>query len=57
MSTAKQEIKTFIFSQNINTLLVSETYFTSKSYFRIPGLYYTTHIVSHNAKLQELPLS
>jgi hypothetical protein len=30
-----QEIKTFIFSQNVNILLVSETHFTNKSYFRL----------------------
>jgi len=31
-----QEIKTFIFNQNINILLVSETHFTNKRYSRIP---------------------
>jgi len=38
-----QEIKTFIFSQNIDILLVSETHFTNKNYCRIPGCtLYTT---------------
>jgi hypothetical protein len=41
----RQEIKTFIFNQNIDILLVSETYFTNKSYYRIPEyiLYHTMH--------------
>jgi len=30
-----QEIKTFIFSQNIDILLISETHFTNKSYCHI----------------------
>jgi len=40
-----QEVKTFIPSQNIDVLFVSETHFTNKSYFRIPGyiLYHTMH--------------
>jgi len=40
-----QEIKTFIFNQNIDILLVSETHFTNKSYCRIPRytLYHTMH--------------
>jgi len=40
-----QEIKTFIFSQNIDILFVSETHFTNKSYCRVPGytLYHTIH--------------
>jgi len=39
------EVKAFKFSQDIDTLLVSETHFTKKSYLRIPGytLYHTMH--------------
>jgi len=39
------EAKAFILSQDIDILLVSETHFTNKSYFRIPGysLYHTMH--------------
>jgi len=39
-----QEIKTFIFSQNINILLVFKTYLTNKNY-RISGctFYYTMY--------------
>jgi len=39
------EIKDFIFSQDINILLVSETHFTNNSYLRIPAytLYDTMH--------------
>jgi len=37
-----QKIKTFTFSQNIDILLVSETYFTKKSYYCIPE--YTLYI-------------
>jgi hypothetical protein len=42
-----QEIKTFIFNQNINILL-SETHFTNKSYCCIPRytLYHTMHLYS-----------
>jgi len=47
-----QEIKTCIFSQNIDILLVSEIYFTNKNYWCIPGyiLYHAT------VKLMEEPL-
>jgi len=38
-----QEIKTFIFSQNINILFLLETHFTNKNYFCIYILYYTMH--------------
>jgi len=40
-----QKINTFIFSQDIDILLVSETYFTNKNYCRIFGytLYHTMH--------------
>jgi len=40
-----EEIKTFIFSQNIDISLISETHFTNKNYFRIPGniLHHTIH--------------
>jgi len=40
-----QEIKTFIFSQIIDILLVFETYFINKNYFRIAGyiIYHTIH--------------
>jgi len=40
-----QEMKTFIFSQNIDILLVFETHFSNKSYFHIPEyiLYHTIH--------------
>jgi len=41
-----QEIKTFIFSQNIDILLVSETHFTNKSYCRVPG--YTLYHIMHS---------
>jgi len=39
------EVKAFIFSQDIGTLLMSETHFAKKSYLRIPGytLYHTMH--------------
>jgi len=39
------EVKAFIFSQDINILLVSETHFTNKNYLQIPGytLYHTMH--------------
>jgi len=38
-----QEIKIFIFSQNIDILLVSKTHFRNKNYCRVPGyiLYHT----------------
>jgi len=45
-----QEIKTFIFSQNIDILLVFETHFTNKSYCRISGyiyIYIYTHTHTH----------
>jgi len=40
-----QQVKTLIFSQNIDVLFVSEKHFTNKSYFRIPGyiLYHTMY--------------
>jgi len=39
------QVKAFIFSQDIDILLVSEMHFTNKSYLRIPGytLYHTMH--------------
>ena len=37
------EIKTFIYTNNIDILLVSETHFTTKSYMKIP--YYTTYMI------------
>jgi hypothetical protein len=47
MSTQWQNFrkKTFIFSENIEILFVSETHFTNKSYYPIPGytLYHTMH--------------
>jgi len=44
----RKKIKTFIFSQNIDILPVSETYFTNKSYCHIPKytLYHTMHFDS-----------
>jgi hypothetical protein len=48
MSTGWQNIRkiTFIFSENIEILFVSETHFTNKSYYRISGytLYHTMHL-------------
>jgi len=41
-----QEIKTFIFSQNINILLISKTHFTNKSYCRISG--YTMYYIMYS---------
>jgi len=40
-----QESKTFIFSQNMDILLVCKTHFTNKSYCRVPRytLYHTMH--------------
>jgi len=45
-----QEIKTFIFSQNID--IVSETHFTKKSYCRVPG-YILYHIIHFDGKAHE----
>jgi len=41
------EVKAFIFSHDIDILLVPETHFTNKNYLQIPGytLYHTTHSV------------
>jgi len=41
-----QEIKTFIFNQNIDILLVSETHSTNKNCYHIAGytLYHTMHL-------------
>ena len=39
------EIKTFIYNNNIDILLVSETHFTTKSYLKIP--YYTIYDTKH----------
>ena len=39
------ETKTFLYNNNIDILLVSETYFTSKSYMKIP--YYTIYDTKH----------
>ena len=39
------EIKTFIYNNNIDILLVSETHFTTKSYMKIP--YYTIYDTKH----------
>jgi hypothetical protein len=47
-----QEIKTFIFSQNIDILLLSETYFINKSYFRILE-YILYHIMYFDGKGHE----
>jgi len=43
--TNSQKMETFIFSQNIDIFLVSETHFTNKNYCHIPGytLYHTMH--------------
>jgi len=40
-----QKITSFIFNQNIDILLISETYFTNNHYCRIPGntVYQTMH--------------
>jgi len=47
-----QKIKTFIFSQNIDILLVSETHFTNKSYCHVPE-YILYHIMHPNDKAYE----
>ena len=39
------EIKTFIYNNNIDIPLVSETHFTTKSYLKIP--YYTIYDTKH----------
>ena len=39
------ENKTFLYNNNIDTLLVSETHFTAKSYMKIP--YYTIYDTKH----------
>jgi len=49
-----QEIKIFIFSQNIDTLLVSETHFTNKSYCHIRG--YTIQCILMVKLIEELLL-
>jgi hypothetical protein len=40
-----QEIKTFLYDQNIDIIMISETHFTKKHYLRIPKykVYHTTH--------------
>lgn len=45
MCQRKDEIQIFLQENLIDVLLVSETHFTSKSYFKIPyyNLYYTLH--------------
>jgi len=47
-----QEIETFIFSQNIDILLVSESHFINKSYFRIPD-FILYHILPPDGKTHE----
>jgi len=47
-----QEIETFIFSQNIDILLVFESHFINKSYFRISG-YILYHILHPDDKTDE----
>jgi len=45
-----QEIKTFIFNQNINILLISETHFANKSYCHIPrNIFYHIMHPAHEA--------
>ena len=41
----KQELEEFLYSENIDIALISETHFTNKSYLKIRGysMYYTTH--------------
>lgn len=45
MSNHSQELKIFLKIHSIDALLISETHFTSRSYFKIPGytIYYTNH--------------
>lgn len=45
MSNHSEELKIFFKNHHIDVLLISETHFTSKSYFRIPGynIYHTDH--------------
>jgi hypothetical protein len=38
----------FLFSHNIDILLISETHFTTKSYFRVP--HYTTYHTNHRSR-------
>ena len=40
-----QEVKSFIISHNIDIMLITETHFTNKSYFKMPNyfIYTTTH--------------
>ena len=45
LSQHSEELKIFILNHNIDIILVSETYFTERSHFKIPNysLYCTNH--------------
>ncbi|CAG9583365.1 unnamed protein product [Danaus chrysippus] len=45
LSNHSEELKIFIKIHHMDVLLISETHFTSKSYFRIPG--YNMHHTNH----------
>ena len=42
------EIKAFLYNNNIDILLVSETHFTAKNYMKIP--YYTIYDTKHPSR-------
>jgi len=59
MAEYLQEMKTFIFSQNIDISFVSETHFTNKSYFRIPvriRIHYITECILIAKPMEKLLL-
>lgn len=45
MSNHSEELKIFVRNHRVDVLLISETHFTSRSYFKIPGynMYHTNH--------------
>jgi hypothetical protein len=45
LSRHRHEVQMFLLSRNINALLISETHFTTKSYFLLP--HYTTYHTNH----------
>jgi exonuclease III len=45
LSRHRHEVQMFLFSHNIDVLLISETHCTTKNYFRLP--HYTTYHTNH----------